>query len=221
MEPEMIDYSHVLLFSGISNQELLPMLDCLGSYKKNYKSGEIIILTEDAVKNLGIILGGTVKMIKEDIWGNKTLLAVMEEGGLFGEIFTCSHAQTATVTFVAGKEAKILFLPFEKIWNSCTTSCACHHKLMGNLISLLADKNVQLIEKLEVTTKKSVREKISCFLSIQAQKNNSRYFTVNMGRMELSEFLCVNRSALTRELNLMRAEGLIDFDRNTFKIIKN
>lgn len=217
----MIDYSHVLLFSGISNQELLPMLDCLGSYKKNYKSGEIIILTEDAVKSLGIILGGSVKMIKEDIWGNKTLLAVMEEGGLFGEIFTCSHAQTATVTFVAGKEAKILFLPFEKIWNSCTASCACHHKLMGNLISLLADKNVQLIEKLEVTTKKSVREKISSFLSIQAQKNNSRYFTVNMGRMELSEFLCVNRSALTRELNLMRAEGLIDFDRNTFKIIKN
>ena len=217
----MIDYSRVLLFSGISNQELLPMLDCLGSYKKNYKSGEIIILTEDAVKSLGIILGGSVKMIKEDIWGNKTLLAVMEEGGLFGEIFTCSHAQTATVTFVAGKEAKILFLPFEKIWNSCTTSCACHHKLMGNLISLLADKNVQLIEKLEVTTKKSVREKISCFLSIQAQKNNSRYFTVNMGRMELSEFLCVNRSALTRELNQMRSEGLIDFDRNTFKIIKD
>ena len=93
-------------------------------------------------------------------------------------------------------------------------------KLIGNLISLFADKNVQLIEKLEVTTKKSVREKISCFLSIQAQKNKSRYFTLNMGRMELSEFLCVNRSALTRELNLMRSEGLIDFDRNTFKIIK-
>ncbi|WP_077610355.1 Crp/Fnr family transcriptional regulator [Clostridium sp. Marseille-P2415] len=220
LKDHLKECSHIPLFFGISSKDLLPMLQCLGSYIKTYKKGEFILLTEEAVKCVGVILEGSVKMIKEDLWGNKTILAVMEKEELFGETFTCGSTIAATVTFVAGKEAKVLYLPFERVMHSCSRSCVYHHRLIENMVTLIANKNVQLMEKLEIITKKTLREKISCFLSIQAQRNNSRYFTTSMGRVELSEYLCADRSALTRELNLMKSEGLIDFDKNTFKILK-
>ena len=75
------------------------------------------------------------------------------------------------------------------------------------------------MEKIEVTSKKSLREKILAYLSIQSQRNNSTYFEIPLGRVELAEYLCADRSALTRELNNMRNEGIIDFDKNTFRIL--
>lgn len=220
MKDHLNEYSQIPLFAGISSEDLLSVFKCLGSYIKSYKKGEIILLSEETVTCVGVILEGSVKMIKEDLWGNKTILASMEEKALFGELFACGNTMAATVTFLAGKDAKILYLPFDRVMRSCSNSCLFHHRLIENMVTLIADKSVKLMEKLEITTKKSLREKIICFLTIQAQRNNSRYFTVAMGRVELSEYLCADRSALTRELNVMKSEGLIDFDKNTFKILK-
>ncbi|BCJ93675.1 Crp/Fnr family transcriptional regulator [Anaerocolumna cellulosilytica] len=213
------EYSHIPLFVGISKTELISMMECLGSYIKTYKKSEIIILVNQKVKCVGVVLAGSVMMIKEDIWGNKTILAVIEKGEVFGETFACGSILSASVTYVAGKEARILYLPFNQVMHTCTRSCVFHHRLIENMVTAIANKNIQLMEKLEITTKKTLREKISSFLSIQAQRNNSKYFTVTMGRTELAEYLCADRSALTRELNTMKKEGLIDFEKNTFKIV--
>lgn len=214
------DYSQIPLFAGISSEDLLSVFQCLGSFIKTYKKGEYILLSEDDVTCVGVILEGNVKMIKEDLWGNKTILAVMEQKELFGELFACGNTIAATVTFVAGKDTRVLYLPFDRVMHSCKKSCLFHHKLIENMVTLIADKSVQLMEKLEIVTKKTLREKILCFLDHQARKHNSRYFTIAMGRVELSEYLCADRSALTRELNLMKSEGIIDFDKNTFKILR-
>lgn len=214
------DYSQIPLFAGIEGEDLLSVFQCLGSFIKTYQKGEYILLSEEKVRCVGVILEGTVKMIKEDLWGNKTILAVMEQKELFGELFACGNTIAATVTFVAGKDTRVLYLPFEGVMHSCTKSCLFHHRLIENMVTLIADKSVQLMEKLEITTKKTLREKILCFLDNQARKHNSRYFTISMGRIELAEYLCADRSALTRELNLMKSEGIIDFDKNTFKILR-
>ncbi|WP_313071948.1 Crp/Fnr family transcriptional regulator [Lacrimispora sp.] len=214
------DYSQIPLFAGISSEDLLSVFQCLGSFIKSYKKGEYILLSEDDVTCVGVILEGTVKMIKEDLWGNQTILAVMEQKELFGELFACGNTIAATVTFVAGKDTRVLYLPFDLVMHSCKKSCLFHHRLIENMVTLIADKSVQLMEKLEIVTKKTLREKILCFLDHQARKHNSRYFTIAMGRVELSEYLCADRSALTRELNLMKSEGIIDFDKNTFKILR-
>jgi CRP-like cAMP-binding protein len=214
------DYSQIPLFAGIGSEDLLSVFQCLGSFIKSYKKGEYILLSEDDVTCVGVILEGTVKMIKEDLWGNQTILAVMEQKELFGELFACGNTIAATVTFVAGKDTRVLYLPFDLVMHSCKKSCLFHHRLIENMVTLIADKSVQLMEKLEIVTKKTLREKILCFLDHQARKHNSRYFTIAMGRVELSEYLCADRSALTRELNLMKSEGIIDFDKNTFKILR-
>ena len=87
------------------------------------------------------------------------------------------------------------------------------------MVHLIAKKNRDLMRKVEVVTKRTIREKLLAYLSIQMQAQNSRYFEIPLGRVELAEYLCVDRSALTRELAKMKAEGLIDYDRNCFRIL--
>jgi CRP-like cAMP-binding protein len=98
-------------------------------------------------------------------------------------------------------------------------ACAFHHRLIENMVRIIARKNRELMRKVEVVSKRSIREKLLAYLSIQAQVQDSDYLQIPMGRVELAEYLCVDRSALTRELAKMKEEGLIDYDKNCFRLL--
>lgn len=209
---------HHPLFQGIQTKELSPMLSCLQSYVKSYKKEEIIILTQNTVTSIGIILSGSIHMIKEDEHGHKTLLTIMKENELFGETFACGALQHSKVTFKAASDCQILFLPFYKVLHTCNMTCVFHHRLIENMVQLICKKNVQLMEKIEITSKKTLREKILCYLNIESQKQGTKTFQSPFGRVEMAEYLCADRSALTRELNNMRKEGIIQFEKNIFSL---
>lgn len=208
------------LFSGIEPNNLSCILRCVGSYQRAYKKGEFIFLSDQAIKCIGVVIKGQVHMIKEDISGNKTILAIIKKGQIFGETFACGNTFVSTVSFASASDSEIMFLPFNKVIRTCTSSCEFHHKLIENMIFLMAKKNVQLMERVEITSQKSLREKIMTFLNIQAEKQQARHIVVDMSRQDWADYLCVNRSALSRELANMKSEGIIDFDKDTFKIAK-
>jgi len=112
-----------------------------------------------------------------------------------------------------------MFIPFQRVVNSCSNACIFHHRLIENMIQLIADKNLMLMHKMEVVTKKTLKEKIMAYLSQQAQIKDTEYFEIPLNRTELAEFLCADRSALTRELSNMKKEGIIDYDKNVFRLI--
>ena len=103
--------------------------------------------------------------------------------------------------------------------NMCTNACDFHHRLVENMVRIIAAKNRDLMRKVEIVSKKTLRDKILTYLSVQAQNRNSRYFQIPLSRGELAEYLCADRTALSRELAAMRDDGLIDFDKNVFKIL--
>lgn len=208
------------LFAGIQEEDFEAMLGCIGSYVKTYNKGEFISFSSEPMKCVGIVLDGTVHMIKEDLWGNKTILVFIKKTELFGETFACGNRNTSTVTFFAAANARILFLPFDQVMHSCSRACVFHQCLIENMVRLIANKNVQLMEKLEVISKKTLREKIMAYLSLQAQLSNCKYFELPIGRLELADYLCADRSALTRELCKMKEDGLLDFEKNTFRLLK-
>lgn len=196
------------------------MLGCIGAYLKEYKKNQYIITLEENVEAVGILLSGKVDMIKEDLWGNKTLLVSMQKGELFGESFSCGIVKNATVSFVADTASMILFLPFSRILRTCNMFCKFHHRLIENMVTVIAEKNIVLMDKVDILSKKTLREKIATYLLQEASKQQSLYFDIPLGRVQLAEYLCVDRSALTRELNVMKTEGYIDFDKNTFRLLK-
>ena len=214
----MYDMEQFPLFYGIEHNNLPVMLGCLGYKIERYKKGEYISMEGEHLQNIGIVLEGTVDMIKEDFWGNKTILMRMPKQTVFGETFICGKDAVATVSFYVSENAEILFLPFKRVMHTCTSACTFHHRLIENMVQLIADKNLQLMKKVEVVTKKTLREKILAYLSQQAQLQGTEYFEIPLGRVELAEYLCADRSALTRELTAMKNEGVLDYDRNMFRL---
>ena len=207
------------LFYGIKPDELQAMLSCIGYHIGTFQKGDIVAFEAENIKHIGIILSGTVDMVKEDLWGNKTMLVRMRKDELFGETFACGSDNLSVVTFLVSEDAKILFMPFDRVMHSCTMACQFHHRLIENMVKIIADKNRDLIRKVDVVSKRTIREKLLTYLSIQAQVQESRYFEIPLGRVELAEYLCVDRSALTRELSKMKEDGLIDYDKNCFRIL--
>lgn len=207
------------LFDRIEQADRKVMLACIGYHVNQFRKGEIIAFENERIHHIGIVLSGSVDMIKEDLWGNRTMLVRMKKDELFGETFVCGEDNLSVVTFEVSEDAEILFLPFDRVMHSCTSACGFHQRLIENMVQIMAKKNRDLMVKVEVISKKTLREKILAYLSIHAQQNASRYFEIPLGRVELAEYLCADRSALTRELAKMKAEGLIDYDRNCFRIL--
>ena len=207
------------LFDGICPEDRACMLGCIGYHLRSYRKGEIIVFEEEQVRYVGLVLSGAVDMIKEDLWGGKTLLLRMGADELFGETFACGSDTSSSVTFVVAEDADILFLPFHKVMHTCARTCLFHYRLIENMVRVIADKNRELLRKVEVISKKSLREKILAYLSREAEVQGSRYVELPLGRQELAAYLCADRSALTRELSAMKEDGLIDYDRNCFRIL--
>lgn len=208
----------MVMFRGIEKENIGLLLGCLGSYPKNYTKGEYIAFEKDAIKNIGIVISGSVHMVKEDVWGNSTIMTRMTKGHLFGESFACGSDETSLVAFLAAENTEVLWLPFDRVMSTCCNSCAFHQQIIKNLVIMLSNKNQALMEKIEVVSKKTLREKILSYLSQEAQRHGKKYFEIPLGRVALANYLCTDRSALTRELTKMREEGLIDYDKNMFRI---
>lgn len=208
------------LFKGMPPEDRVSALNCTGYLVKTYIRDQVVVFEEEDVKHIGIVLDGYVDMIKEDHWGNKSLLLRLGKNEMFGETFACGEDSLSVVTFVAPYGAKVLLIPFCRVMHNCANACAFHQKLIENMVKVIAGKNRDLMRKVEVISKRTIREKLLAYLSLQAQTQDSPYFDIPLGRAELAEYLCVDRSALTRELAKMREEGILDFDRNSFRLLQ-
>lgn len=207
------------LFSGIKKEDMGAMLSCTGYHISTYSKGQVIALENEHIRHVGIVLSGAVDMVKEDLWGNKALLARIGKEELFGESFACCEDNQSLVTFSAPEDTRVLFIPFHRIMHTCSMACEFHHRLVENMVRIIAGKNRELMRKVEVVSRKTLREKILAYLSHQSQRAENRYFAIPLSRQELAEYLCADRTALSRELASMKNDGLIDFDKNMFRIL--
>ena len=117
------------LFNGIRQEDIGCIFHCISYRVVDVKKGQVVVFEDQQVCQVGIVLSGNVDMVKEDIWGNKTLLVRIGKDEMFGETFAWGDDSQSTVTFIANENGKILFMPFNKAMNSCTNACEFHHQL--------------------------------------------------------------------------------------------
>lgn len=158
-------------------------------------------------------------MIKEDIWGEKAIIANLGAGSVFAENFLGKLGDRSVVSYFVASDSEILMLPLGRALFDANTTSKASQRLMCNIVSILADNNTRLIEKTEILCKKTLRSKILAYLEQEARNNDCRQFTIPFNRTDLANYLDADRSALTRELARMKEEGLIDYNKNTFTIL--
>ena len=220
MPDQAISLQDIRLFNGIREEDLANMLVCLKGRNRRYHKGEYILLDQDEVQDVGVVLSGMVHMLKEDSQGHKTLITYMEKGDVLGESFAMKEERNSYVSFFAATDVNMLFLSLEHVLHPCKNNCPFHTHLVKNLLQLIGDKNLRLMERIEVASKTTLREKILAYLNMLEVKQGQKYIKVPLNRTEMANYLHSNRSAMSRELMAMKADGLIDYDGNIFVLKK-
>ena len=204
------------LFEGID--DLDAMLKCLGAETRQADKDEIILLTGDRPQYVGVVLSGLLHIVREDYDGDRTLVAAVNPGEVFAESLCCAGVAESPVTVVAAADATVLLLRFERVLRTCHNACVFHHRLIENMLRLVAEKNLFLQTRIEIMALKSVRAKVLRYLESFAPKRGQG-FNIPFNREEMAEYLCVERSALSHELARMKRDGLIDYRKNQFVLL--
>lgn len=208
------DYNQLPLFDGLALDEINELLQNFHGMIKHFPKSDYIYLAGDRVESLCIVIQGSIQMIKEDVRGEKSIIAKLGAGSVFAENFLGKMGDRSVVSYFAASDSEVLMLPLGRTLFESNTESS--RRLMCNIVSVLADNNTRLIEKTEILCKKTLRSKIMAYLEQEARAAGSDRFVVPFNRTDLANYLDADRSALTRELGRMREEGLIDFEKNTF-----
>lgn len=206
------------LFDGADKGDIPTMIKCLGAVIKSYSKGEAIFSEGDRAGLVGIILSGTVQIVKDDYYGNRNLLAMAEAGELFAEAYACAGADTLPVSVIAISDCKILLINCKQIVTADNT-CKFHYLIMNNLLKIVSMKNILLNDKTEITSKRTTKEKLMAYLSAYAKKCSTSEFDIPLNRQELADYLCVERSAMSAEIGKLKKEGKIDCAKNHFVLL--
>ncbi len=207
-----------LLFKGIEEKSLLTAVSCLNAAAKKYKSGEFVFRAGEKIEQVGIVLSGKAQVIREDIDGRKTIIAALSAGELFGEAFCCAGTEEIPISVICSADSEVLLISYSKIFSPCEKACDHHLKLIKNLLETLARKNIMLQSKLEILSKRTIREKVLAFLEINGS-GKSKKTKIPFDREGMADFLCIDRTALSHELSRMKKDGLINYQKNRFEIL--
>lgn len=206
------------LFSGVEPQQVRAMLSCLDAREKTFSKGSTIFRVGDTTHYMGLVLEGSVRIEREDYWGNRTVIGFFEPGQSFAEVYACVSNLTLDVNAIAADNARVLLLDVRKITTMCSSSCVFHAQLIRNLLNIVARRTHALTRKIEHISKRTTRDKLLSYLSDQAEIVGSKSFCIPFDRQELADYLSVDRSAMCAELSRMKREGLLDYHKNHFEI---
>lgn len=203
------------LLSQIPKGELRAALESLRIKIKEYKEEELIFLEGETVEDIAILHSGTVRGEKFHLEGEIDLMHIYQRGEIFGVEAPVSRLKTSPLTYMANEDICVILINFKSVLKTKYAA-----ELALALLRILADDNIKKLYKIEVLSKRGLRDRIMTYLRIINQKSGSDVFSINMDREQFAQYLCVNRSALSYELNQMKRAGLIDFRKDRFRLLE-
>ncbi len=207
------------LFSGVGEEEIGAMLNCLQARLCTYKKGEYVLRQGEHLDKILVLVGGKLHIQRDDYWGNRSIINMVSVGEMFGEAYVAPESGTLMNDVLAVEDSAVIFFDVKRIITVCSAACRFHSMVVQNLFFAISEKNRRLVQKLTFMTKRTTREKLIAYLSEEAKRQNSSEFSIPFNRQQLADFLSVDRSAMSNELCKMRDEGLIEFEKSYFKLL--
>ncbi|MBQ8174523.1 MAG: Crp/Fnr family transcriptional regulator [Clostridia bacterium] len=208
------------LFAGVTEAEIAAMLSCLDAKLRAYKKGEYVLRQGEHLDRITVLVGGSLHIQKDDYWGNRAIIQRIAVGEMFGEAYIAPESGALPHDVVAIEDSIVMLFDLRRMMTVCSSACRFHATVVHNLFFAISEKNRKLVQKLGHISKRSTREKLISYLSEEAKKQSSASFTIPFNRQQLADFLSVDRSAMSNELCKMRDEGLLEFDKNAFKLLQ-
>ena len=211
-----------LLFNGICKEDCRRMITCFNCEIKNFRSGSCIADYSRSSDKIGIVLSGTASMMRYDVNGVRTIAETLSEQGIFGEFFTFSGSHRNSVEIIADTDCQILFVRRKELMKRCEKACRCHSMVVENLLGLMSEKAIALSERIEVLSQRSIEDKLISFLQITEDNTPpGQSPKIPFSTTALSDYLCVNRSALQRQIAKLKKEGVLSISKRSFRLHRN
>lgn len=207
------------LFSGISDDDMMPLLGCLDAKVVYFDKKYTILAEGDRAKYIGIVLSGSAQIIQVDYFGNRSIISSVATSDMFGEAFACAEVEEIPISVVASEACEIMLIDCGRVMHSCSKSCGFHQQMIYNLMKNLAVKNIRFHQKIEITSKRTTREKLMAYLLLRAKECGKSRFDIPFDRQELADYLEVDRSGLSAEISKLRREKVIECKKNHFEIL--
>jgi len=207
------------LFAGVGEEDIVSMLSCLGARLCAYKKGEYVLRQGERLSDILVLAEGSLHIQKDDYWGNRSILGHIGVGEIFGEAYTAPESGTLLNDVIAVESSTVFFFDVKRVISTCSSACRFHTMVVQNLFFAISEKNRGLVQKLDYMSRRTTREKLISYLSEEAKKQNSASITIPFNRQQLADYLSVDRSAMSNELCRMRDEGLLEFEKNRFRLL--
>ncbi len=207
-----------MIFRGMNNDELADSLNFFQANEQTFKKGSIILHAGDVTDKMGLVMEGSVTIECDDVWGNRTLLSNVERGQFFAETYALLPDEPMLVNVIANEDCRILFLRIGSLKRLQNNMESWMIGFVSNLLIVSTQKNLMLSSRSFHTAPKTIRGRVMSYLNSVSMQKHSREFNIPFDRQQLADYLNLERTALSKELSKMKADGLIDYYKNSFQI---
>ena len=207
-----MEYSRLALFQDIADSEVEAMIHCFRMRRAGFESGQTICTYGESGGEVGVLLRGQAALVRFDYAGTRTILEQMEAGSVFGEVLAFTPELGDCMEVVSCGSSEVLFMEYGHLMKRCERACAHHSKLVQNMFRLVAEHARRLSRRVEVLSRRSIREKLQCYFRICRLEAGTEVFTLPFTFSALADYISTDRSAMMRELKKMKEEGLVRVD---------
>lgn len=207
------------LFQNISYEEYQRMLICFQASQKTFRPEDVMYdFSELRNNSVGIIERGTAQLIRIDEEGVSTVMEELGPGGVFGRTLAFAVTSEDSLEVVCRTPCDVIFIDYPHILKRCENACTHHSILVQNMLRLISDKAQALSERVDVLSRRSIREKLLCYFRQLVDKAGSRTFTLPFSLSTLADYIATDRSAMMRELKRLREEEIVYSDGRKFTL---
>ncbi len=205
-------YDGLALFRDITDSEVEAMIRCFRMYRGQYGPGASIRTYGEQGGEVGVILRGAAAVVRFDHAGNRTILERLVTGSVFGEVLAFTPALGDCLEVVSDGSSEVLFMSYDHMMKRCEKACSYHSKLVQNMFRLVTEQTRRLSLRVEILSRRSIRDKLLCYFRICCLEAGGPAFTLPFSLSALADYISADRSAMMRELGRMRQEGLVAVD---------
>lgn len=197
----------IKILQGFNEIEKKNLLNTIVSRTNDFKKEAIIAYSLNNSDLIGIIEEGEIEIIRYDYNGKRTVIERLEAGEVFSDLFLSTYGSEVIVSALS--PCRITFFHYEELQKRCRNGSLLANRLFTNLFSILTQKLMEKEERIEILTKRSIREKLLAYFTFLSKKTSSKTFNLQETYTDLADYLAVDRSALMRELKHLKEEGFI------------
>ncbi|MBQ0065357.1 MAG: Crp/Fnr family transcriptional regulator [Firmicutes bacterium] len=185
-----------------------------------YSKGRCLFSAQERVDMIKIVISGKVNTVYYYADGSYSLASTVLPLRILALDLIATRTRISPYYAIAAETSMIFSFPADIVLKPSDIPENFRQPLLNQLLIMLSHFHLQKEKHLMVLSRNGLRERIMTYLSLQAQQKKSFSFLIPFSREEMAAYLCVNRSALSHELSLMRKEGWIDFSKNRFTLLK-